>query len=467
MSGPAAAPGPIPNDFWLGTSGDDLTPRAPLKGDINVDVAILGGGFSGLWTAYHLLKRDPSLEIAIVERSICGYGASGRNGGWCSPRFPVDPGALIRRFGPAMARNTILAQQAVVKEIGATLLEEGIDAHFRETGLLSLARSEGQMAGLRRTLATYQSLGLDRGNRVIDAAEAHERVHATQLFGALETAAGANVHPGRLVRGLARLVERMGAVIYEDTTALSVNAAPQSGITTTRGTVVARRAVVTAAEAYLAQVPGYRRTLLPMSSMIVLTEPLSDAQWQAVGWAGGESLSSQVHTKNYLTRTADGRILFGSRGARYLFGSALSESAITDEATFKSMRRNVHEWWPQLGEVEFTHQWGGFLGVPRDWLPTVHFDQSTRIASLHGYTGRGVSTSALAARLLAGLIGGWSTGLEELPFHRRRTPKWEIEPFRWVGVRYVQNAFERIDAAERDERRPPLDTPLAEYLGDQ
>ncbi len=462
-----AQPRPIENDFWLSTSGDDLTPRARLQGDVIVDVAILGGGFSGLWTAYHLLSKNPALDIAIVEREICGFGASGRNGGWCSPRFPVDPAALIKRFGATRARETILAQQGIVEELGRTLAEESIDAEFRATGLLSLARSEEQLATLAATLATYETLGLATGNRLLEADEARGRIHATNIHGALESKHGANIHPGKLVRGLARVVERMGAIIYEGTEVTGVRPAPKAALLTPYGAVNARSAVVTASEAYLTGLRGYRRNLLPMSSMIVLTAPLNDKQWADIGWRGGESVSSQVHTKNYLTRTSDGRILYGSRGASYLFGSAMPEYAIRDEPVFEWMRNCVRDWWPQLADLQFTHAWGGYLGVPRDWLPTVGFDQNTRIATLHGYTGRGVSTSALCAKLLAGLIGGWETGLEGLPVHRPRAPRWEVEPLRWLGVRYVQNAFARIDEADSRRQRRPLDAGIAEYLGEQ
>ena len=461
------APRPIANDFWLATSGDDLTPRPPLREDIQVDVAILGGGFSGLWTAYYLLKNDPSLDVLIVEREICGYGASGRNGGWCSPRFPVDPGPLKKRFGTTVARNVNIAQQEIVEEIGGTLEAEGIDAEFRSTGLLSLARSQQQMEGLASTLNTYESLGLGRGNRLLDAGEAFDRVRATNIYGGLEASYGANVHPGKFVRGLARAVEGLGARICEATTATAIRSGADAAIVTDGGTVRARRAVVAACEAYLTEIPGYRRSLLPMSSMIVLTAPLSEAQWRDIGWHGGESISSQVHTKNYLTRTADGRILYGSRGASYLFGSAMPENAIRDEPVFEWMRDCVREWWPQLADIPFTHAWGGYLGVPRDWLPTVDFDPDSKIATLHGYTGRGVSTSAHCAKLLAGLIGGRKSGLEGLPIHRPRAPRWEFEPFRWLGVRYVQNAFARIDDAEGARRRRPADAGLAEYLGEQ
>lgn len=454
------------SNFWLESCGDDLAPRPPLAGDRTVDVAILGGGFSGLWTAYHLLRGNPSLEIAIVEREFCGFGASGRNGGWCSPRFPVDVGALVKRVGPQRARDTIAAQKDAVRDIGRVCEEEGIDAHYSANGLLSIARGEAQLEALKATFQTYERLGLSQDNRLLDAAETHQRVRISRLSGGMETRAGASIHPGRLVRGLARAVERRGATIYERSAALRIVPGDRPAIVTANGTLYARRTVVAAAEAYLTGLPAFHRALMPMSSMIVLSAPLSEAQWDQVGWAGGESLSSQAHTKDYLTRTRDGRILYGSRGAPYLFGSRMPEDALGDGDTFRWMRETVREWWPVLQDVEFTHQWGGYLGVPRDWMPTVSVDATAGLAQLHGYAGRGVTTSFLSARLLAGLIGGWETGLEALPLHRKKTPRWEIEPFRWMGVRYVQNAFARIDQANQAASPKPLDASFARYLGE-
>jgi len=452
--------------FWLEDCGDDFRPRPALQGDAVVDVAIMGGGFSGLWTAYHLLRRDPALKVAIVERQFCGYGASGRNGGWCSPRFPVDAGSLIKRVGEARARATLLAQQAMVEKLGRICAEEGIDAQYRPTGLLIVARGEAQMAGIESACRAYERLGLGDGSTLLSAQETFARVHATRLMGGLSVRSGAAVHPGRLVRGLARAVERRGGRIYEQTQATGFVAGRPSAIVTAGGTIRARRAVVAAGEAYMSGMPGFGRTLLPISSMIVLSEPLTAAQWESVGWDNGESLSSVAHTKDYLTRTLDGRILFGSRGGPYRFGSRMPEGEFAREETFEWMREMVREWWPSLRDLRFSHAWGGYLGVPRDWMPGVSFDADRGFAQLLGFSGRGVTTSALGAELLAGLIGGWETGLESLPLHRPALPRWEREPWRWMGVRYVQNAFARVDRADERGRPRPIDTPVAEYLGE-
>jgi glycine/D-amino acid oxidase-like deaminating enzyme len=239
----------------------------------------------------------------------------------------------------------------------------------------------------------------------------------------------------------------------------------EPALVTNGGTIRARRAVLMAGEAYLTGQPGYRRRLIPMASTIMLTAPLTPGQWEKVGWTGGECLSSYVQTTNYLTRTADGRILFGSRGAPYRYGSDMSEVALRENANFDWIRDRLFEWWPSLEGVDFTHRWAGYLGIPRDWLPTVHFDVARRIGHSYGYTGHGVITSAICARALAGLVTGRAPG-PDAPYIREHAPNWEVEPLRWAGIRYVQNAFLRMDLAEAAGARAPLDASLAKNLGE-
>ncbi len=452
--------------YWLASCDDDLTPRPALAKDETVDVAILGGGFSGLWTAYFLLQQDPDLSIAIVERQFCGFGASGRNGGWCSPRFPINPSALTRRFGTATARAMLVAQQAMVGEVGRICEAEGIDAHFNPVGVLTLARSAEQLPSLRQSFDAYGKLGMADGCELLDAKQAQDAVHATDVHGGMRLRAGGTIHPGRLVRGLARVLERRGAKIYEGTEVLQTTGGMQPALVTSGGTIRARRAVLLAGEAFLTGLPDYRRRLIPMASTIMLTAPLSAEQWDKVGWAGGECLSSYVHTTNYLTRTADGRILFGSRGAPYRYGSDMCERALRENANFGWIRERLLEWWPSLEGVEFTHQWAGYLGIPRDWLPTVHFDPVQRIGHSYGYTGHGVITSAICARALTAEVIGRAPSAEAPPYLRRNAPNWEVEPLRWAGIRYVQNAFLRMDIAEAAGKSQPIDASLAKKLGE-
>lgn len=450
--------------YWLDDCGDDLTPRPALARDETVDVAILGGGFSGLWTAHYLLRANPGLSVAVIEQQFCGYGASGRNGGWCSPRYPMLVDELEKHFGTEAARATIRAQHAVIDDVAAIIAEEGIEAHFTPGGMLSVARTQRQLAGLQATYASYARLGLADDTRMLSADESRALIAVTGVLGAMKTEAGASIHPLRLVRGLARAVEARGGRIYEGTVVNGVRPGRPALLETAGGVVTARHAVVLAGEAYLTGLPAYHRQLLPMSSMIVATAPLDAATWDAIGWQGYESLSSGAYTKDYLTRTRDGRILFGSRGAPYLFGSAMPEAALAEAALYGPIIANLRQWFPVLREVPITHAWGGYLGVPRDGMPSVHYDRATGIANAFGYTGRGVATTALAGRALAGLIAGVPDYVPDLPMLRAPGPKWEMEPLRWIGVRYIQNAFARIDAADFRDGSVPLDAKLAKTL---
>jgi glycine/D-amino acid oxidase-like deaminating enzyme len=448
--------------FWLEDSGESLTPRPALKSSTDVDVAILGGGYSGLWTAYYLLLHEPTLRVAVVDKEIAGFGASGRNGGWCSPNFPVTAGALEKRFGADAARNLLLAMRASVDEVGRVCNEEKIDARFHKGGVLTLARGRHQLPGIRSSFAAYERLGLGDRYQVLSATEATERIRVTGVHGGLFTPDGASLHPARLVRGLARAVEARGAIIYEQT---PVTAFKAGSLITPGGELRAKRATVLAGEAYLTRLPALHRALLPVYSLISLTEPLSAGQWSQIGWQNGESVASTRNTVVYLTKTPDGRILFGSRGAPYAFGSKIRDQQDTHEATVKMIHRSLVEWFPSLAGIGFTHAWGGPVGMPRDWMPAVRFDASSRIGSIMGYTGQGVSTSNLSGRLLAGLITNRQTGLETLPLAQRRSPNWEMEPLRWLVVRYMQSAFLRIDEAAEAGQPRPLDARLAEYLG--
>ena len=244
------------------------------------------------------------------------------------------------------------------------------------------------------------SAGLGDRYQFLDESQTRERVRVTNARGALFTADGASLHPGRLVRGLARAVERHGGVIYERTEVTAFFGGARARLVTPGGELRAARAIVLAGEAYLTRLPALHRTLTPIYSLIGLTAPLTDAQWAEIGWQQRESLSSQRLTVDYLMRTADGRLLFGSRGAPYRFGSAITDDQDRHADTHARIGRAIREWFPMLDSVAMTHTWGGPVGMPRDWMPTVTFDASSRIATARGYTGQGVSTTNLAGRVL-------------------------------------------------------------------
>jgi glycine/D-amino acid oxidase-like deaminating enzyme len=451
--------------FWLETCGEDLAPRPPLTRSTEVDVAILGGGYTGLWTAYYLLCANPDLKVAVLEKEIVGFGASGRNGGWCSSKFPVTPSMLAQRYGREKARALMLAMNGAVDEIGRFCQSEGVDAHFHKGGILTLARGEHHLPMIRASFEAYSQLGLGNQYQLLSAEQAQERVRVTKVRGAMFASENASLHPGRLARGLARAIERRGGTIYETTEVTGFQGGATAKLITPAGEVTAKQALVLAGESYLTQLSQLHRVVLPVYSLITLTEPLSEQQWNAIGWRNRESVASCNYTVDYLTRTADGRILFGSRGAPYRFGSLITDDQEIHASTHAYIEDLVLEWFPPLHGIRFTHHWGGSVGMPRDWMPMVAFDPGTRIATARGYTGQGVSTTNLTARVLAELISGRRTELSQLPIAERRSPLWEVEPLRWLAVRYMQNAFRRIDEAGKRGEPMPVDAPLAKYIG--
>jgi glycine/D-amino acid oxidase-like deaminating enzyme len=461
--------------FWLETCGDDLTPRPPLDGSIDADVAILGAGYSGLWTALYLLRREPSLRVVILEQAYAGFGASGRNGSWVVPELNVSLPELARRFGTAAARATVLATIEAVDEVGRAAGEERIAVDWHKGGRLAVARGPNQLPALEESLRVYEQFGFGDRHQRLDARQLAERLRVEGGMGGVYTPDNASVQPAKLVRGLARAVERRGGTIHEGTTVTGFTPGAPGDVAkgrdargpvlhTERGDVAART-VVLAGEAWLTRLKRLHRQLIPAYSLIVLTEPLSDAQWASIGWADRECVHSFRESIDYLARTPDGRILFGGRGAPYHFASGIRPEYDDHADTHEMLRGMVRAWFPALGDIRFTHAWGGPLGMARDWMPSFSHDPLTGVASARGYIGHGVANSNLAGRILVDLILETPSALTELPMANHRSPDWEPEPLRFIGVRYVQQAFAGIDAKADRTGKPPGGLSLARFLG--
>jgi glycine/D-amino acid oxidase-like deaminating enzyme len=356
-----------------------------------------------------------------------------------------------------------------VDAVAEAIAGEGIEADYAKGGSLTIARGPEQVPALEAHWESLERSGRAAGYRRLDAAETADRIRVEGALGSIYGSQYAVVHPGKLVRGLARAVERRGGTIFERTavTDIEPGALPhlRPALRTTAGLVRATT-VVLAGEAYLSQLRRYHRALLPLYSLIVLTEPVSDADWATIGWRAREVVASYRLSVDYLSRTADGRILFGGRGAPYRFGSTIEPAFDRDARTHASLRAMVEAWFPSLRGIGFGHAWGGPLGMPRDWIPTFAFDPRTGVASGRGYTGHGVSTANLAGRVLAGLILGEQSELTELPLVNHRSPNWEPEPFRWLGVRFTQESLLRLDARTARTGQPPTGRSLAERIAD-
>ena len=428
---------------------DDLLPRPSLDGPIEVDVAIVGGGLTGLWTAYYLASAQPSLRIAVLEKQIAGFGASGRNGGWCSALFPASTAALARRHGRDAAVAMREAMIETVQEVGRVTAAEGIDCDFVRGGTISLARGPAQWAAARAEVTEAGRWGVD------DLAlrdTAHSPRGAAGALGSTFDPACARLHPAKLVRGLARVVEQLGVTIYEETEVLSWRARE----VLTEHAAVRAETIVIALEGYAASLPQTHRRVLPLYSLMIATEPLSDATWEEIGIEHGQTFADFRHLLVYGQRTADNRFAFGGRGARYHWGSSIRPEYDRVPAVFDHLARTLASIFPAAHDVAITHRWGGPLGVPRDWHASTAFDAATGIATAGGYVGDGLSTTNLAGRTLTDLILHRDTKISRLPWVNHRSPLWEPEPLRFIGANLGTTAMTIADAEERLTGRASL-----------
>ncbi len=439
---------------------DELAARDPLDGDATADVVVVGAGLTGLWTAYYLHEADPSLDVLVVEQEVAGFGASGRNGGWCSALFPQSGGALARAHGREAAVAMRAAMRDTVVEVGGVARAEGIDCDFAYGGTVTLARSGAQLERITAEVADAREYGDE--DELLDADGVAEHVRAAGVVGGSYTPDCARVQPARLTRGLARVVESRGVRIAERTRALRL--APRA-VVTDRGTVRARW-VVRATEAWTPRLPGSRRELVPVYSLMIATEPLPAGVWAEIGLDRGQTFSDGRHLLIYGVRTADDRLAFGGRGAPYHLRSAIDPSYEREDGVHRHLHRALVELFPAVADVEVTHRWGGPLGVPRDWHASVGLDPETGIGWAGGYVGDGVATTNLAGRTLADLVTGTDSPLVRLPWVGHRSPAWEPEPVRWAEITAARWATRLADGEEaRTGRGSRIAALMAPLLG--
>ena len=408
--------------YWFHALGGLPKPRPALPGATDVDVAIVGGGFTGLWTAYYLKRADPSLRIAILESEVCGYGASGRNGGWVC--------GAVAGFGDARTQAAI---DDTVDEIGRVTAAEQIACDYHKGGAVHVVTAAAQLP-LMRGRAGW-----------LEPSELAERIRVADALGGVFEPNYARVQPAALARGLADVVERLGVGVYEATPVESI--AP--GVARTPRGDVRAGWVVRATEGYTPQlggVPG--RQLLPLRSTMIVTEPLPADAWAEIGWRDDELVHDAAHSYVYIQRTADGRIAIGGRGVPYRFGSRHDDAGATHPGTVAQLRAILARHFPAASAVPVEHAWSGVLGVPRDWCATVHLDRGTGLGWAGGYVGHGVTSTNLAGRTMRDLVLGRDTELTRLPWVDREVRRWEPEPLRWLGVRGLYVAYRAADRHE-------------------
>ncbi|MCP3977501.1 MAG: FAD-dependent oxidoreductase [bacterium] len=445
--------------LWLDGFPGSLDPRPSLDGDSTVDVAIVGGGYTGLWTAYYLLQLDPTLRILVIEKEIVGFGASGRNGGWCIGEIAAGPDRHEDATDNAAARRFLHELFATVDEVGNVAQRESIDCHFAKGGTIRLARGPAHLARQRGEVDhQHQAFGLsDDDLRIVDAAEARRHIRGTDTVGGMFFAHSAALDPARLVRGLADSVERSGGTIVEQTAVTSIE---PGRVVTDRG-IVRAEIIVRALEGYTGSLAGHARTLAPLYSLMVATEPLPESVWNEIGLADRQTFADERHMVIYGQRTADGRIAFGGRGAPYGFASRIDASIEHRSRIHDRIFETLVDLLPVLEGTKITHRWGGVLGVPRDWFPSVGLNRATGLAWAGGYVGEGVAASNLAGRTLADLITGTESNRIDLPWVGHQSRRWEPEPIRWLEI---NGALRVMGAADRSESRSGRESRLAQWM---
>jgi glycine/D-amino acid oxidase-like deaminating enzyme len=437
--------------YWWRSIGGPPPPRAPLSGPTEADVAIVGAGYTGLWTALYLKRAEPSLRVVVLEREIAGFGASGRNGGWVSGFFSGPPRVYERRGARARYMALQRAMFDTVDEIARVLAELEIDADFLKAGHLSVALGSAQKLRLTAQVREAYEHGLgERDLCELTREQLEQRLRIAGALGASFSPHVARAHPAKLLAGLARAVEGLGVSIYETTPVSAIR--PHTAVTPA-GAVTARW-VVRATEGYTADLGGLRRVLVPMNSSMIVTEPLPPSAWEEIGWQRGEVLGDTAHVYVYLQRTADGRIAIGGRGVPYRYASRTDGRGATAARTVQALQAKLVQMFPAVAHAGIDHAWSGVLGVPRDWCVSVDADRSSGLAWAGGYVGEGVAAANLAARTLCDLILGRESALTSMPWVGRRPHRWEPEPLRWSAIHAVYGLYRRADRNELRSGRP-------------
>lgn len=424
----------------------DCMPAA--QGVIDADVCIVGGGLTGLWAAYYLIKERPDLRIVILERRFVGYGASGRNGGWLSNFIAGSRARFSQEHGKEAVIRLQHEMDASVDEVVRVTRAEQIDADVVKSGVLTVARSRAQLQRLRAKVADDVTWG-EEDQVLLDKGEIDARLQVARTLGAAFSPHCARTQPAKLTHGLAERLKALGVKIYEQT---EVTAIERHAVRTPAATVKAEH-VVLATEGFTSSLPGYRRRLLPMNSSMIVTNPIPDHIWEGIGWNGCELLGDMAHMYFYAQRTSEGRIAFGGRGYPYRYAARFDPDGYTPPRTVKELHALLVDCFPVLRGIPMAHAWSGVLGVPRDWCSAIARDTRTGVLRVGGYVGHGLTTTNLAGRTVRDLILRRESSLTSLPWVNHSSRAWEPEPARWLGVQAIYTAYRLADRQENKNHR--------------
>ncbi|WP_336331423.1 FAD-dependent oxidoreductase [Pseudomonas putida] len=442
---------PLTRSYWLQSLQENLQPTLPLEGEYNADVAIVGGGFVGLWTALTLKERDPNINVVVLEQDICGGGASGRNGGFVMSWWPKI-GSLLSFCTKEQALFLANAAEHAITELGEFCEQHQIDAHYVRKGWLWTATTSAHIDSWNSTLETCARLGVAPFERLPGKAVAQMAGSGVHLAGVFERS-NATVQPGALVRGMRTVAIQAGIRIFEQTPVECIEPGSTACLKSTRGHVNAS-SVVLASNAWAASIPELAKLIVPVNSSIVVTEPIPE-KLEQIGWTGQQSITDSQLMVDYYRTTRDGRIAFGKGTGALAYGSQIddtfSEHAESIELTEADFRRT----YPSLASTPLTNTWSGPIDRTYDSLPV--FGTLAGSQNIHygiGWSGNGVGPSRLGGRILASLALGIKDEWSTCPLVGRSCRTFPPEPFRYWGGSLVRNAVIRKERAEMSGARP-------------
>ena len=434
----------------LAAEGHPL-PAPPLRGTVASDVAIVGGGYTGLWTAYELTERAPGVRIVLLEQDICGGGPSGRNGGFVHGWWDQLP-LLVDLHGPERALETARASDEAVAQIGEFCERHDVDAWWVQAGYIQASASEAQDNDWRRAVETCERLGVERAYVPLSAAEIQARCASPRFRGGVLMPSGASVQPALLARGLRRVLLERGVAIHEQTRVRRLRPGSPVRVETDAGEVRADQ-VVMGINAWAAGWPGFRTRLLTWGSYIVLTEPIPE-RLAEIGWTGGEAISDSRFTVHYFRTTRDGRVAFGAGVGEAGYGGSIGRSFTSDPRAVERAAAGLRRIFPMLADARIDDAWGGPIDISSDRLPAIGSMHGGRVHFAHGYSGNGVGPSRLAGRILGAILDGGADPISRLPIVGARARRFPPEPFRYMGARMIREALVRKDEAQDAGRRP-------------
>ena len=440
----AALAGARPSVFWLDDPG--RPPVLPaLVGSVDTDLVVVGGGYTGLWTALRAVERDPGRRVVVLEAGACGYEASGRNGGFAAASLTHGFGNGLERWPDELARLDAMGADNL-RAIGDTITRHDIDCHWETTGELSVAAAPHQAAELASAAELMRAHGHDV--ELLDAAGVRAHVDSpTYVAGLLDRTGCALVEPARLAWGLRQACLDLGVVIFEGSPVRSVDADDKGrGVLarTASGSVRARQ-VALATNAFPPLLRRLRLMTVPVYDHVLMTEPLSAEQRASIGWVGREGVGDSANLFHYSRLTRDDRILWGGYDAVYHYGSRIARSLEQSERTHALLAEQFFTTYPQLEGLGFSHRWGGVIDTCTRFAAFFGTAYAGRAAYALGYTGLGVAATRFGADVMLDLLDGVPTERTELEMVRTRPLPFPPEPLRAIGINATRWSLDRAD----------------------